>query len=184
MIRATLLISALVCASAAYAGDAEVTLSGQKGTVMVNSGKQFVSAKAGQSLKQGDRVMVMEGGTATVTYPNGCVATVQSGSMIDVNASTCGNNAKKVGTMYAQAVGDNDDRKCDDNDRDKYGKVMRDSAGHPIMDADGHTMSCGAAETADVEDEAHPPFWAVFAGWAAITVLALSHGDADGISTP
>lgn len=109
MIRATLMISALLCASVAYAGDASVTLSGQQGTVMVNSGSQFVSAKKNQQLKQGDRVMVMKGGTATVTYPNGCVATVQSGSMIDVNAATCGKDAKKVGPMYAQAMGDDSD---------------------------------------------------------------------------
>ncbi len=107
MIRATLLISAaLMCASVAYAGDSEVTLTGQKGTVMVNSGKQFVSAKAGQSLKQGDRVMVMEGGTATITYANGCIANVKSGSMVDINTAKCGKSARKVGPMYAEAVGD------------------------------------------------------------------------------
>lgn len=115
MIRATLLISALMCASVAYAGDATVTISGQKGTVMVNSGKQFVSAKKNQHLKQGDRIMVMEGGTATVTYANGCVATVQSGSMVDVNAATCGASPKKVGPMYAQAMGDDEHK---DRDRD------------------------------------------------------------------
>jgi hypothetical protein len=120
MIRTSLLIAALLSASIAYAGDANVTLTGQKGTVMVNSGKQFVTAQPGQTLAAGDRVMVMEGGRATLTYPNGCVVTVNSGSMVNVSQQQCATHAtqaKKVGTMYAQAVGDRDERKDDDDDR-------------------------------------------------------------------
>ena len=149
MIRTSLLIAALLSASIAYAGDANVTLSGQKGTVMVNSGKQFVTAQPGQTLASGDRVMVMQGGRATLTYPNGCVVTVNSGSMVNVSQQQCVNHtaqAKKVAPMYAQAVGD---------------------ARHD--DAD--------------DDRGHPPFWAVFAGFAAITAYIVSR-NGDGISTP
>ena len=153
MIRTSLLIAALLSASIAYAGDANVTLSGQKGTVMVNSGKQFVTAQPGQTLASGDRVMVMEGGRATLTYPNGCVVTVNSGSMVNVSQKQCVNHSaqvKKVAPMYAQAVGDRDARHDDaDNDR------------------------------------GHPPFWAVFAGFAVVTcALVVCRHDADGISTP
>ena len=153
MIRTSLLIAALLSASIAYAGDANVTLTGQKGTVMVNSGKQFVTAKPGQALAAGDRVMVMEGGRATLTYPNGCVVTVNSGTMVNVAAQQCTKRtaaaqAQKIGPMYAQAVGDARHDDADDN-------------------------------------RGHPPFWAVFAGFVAITCAAVvCRHDADGISTP
>ena len=159
MIRTSLFIAALLSASIAFAGDAGVTLSGQNGTVLVNSGKQFVSAHAGQTLAPGDRILVMKGGKATLTYPDGCVSTINSGSMVDVSAH-CGQNiaqTQKIPPMYAQAVGDTSDR--------------RHCRWH---DADGDHDDCG-----------HPPLWTVLVGWAAITCATIvCRHDADGISTP
>lgn len=132
MIRTSLLISALLSASIAYAADGNVVLSGQKGTVMVNSGKQFVSAQHGQTLAPGDRVMVMSGGKATLTYPNGCVATVPSGTMVDVSKQ-CGQStaeAHKVGAMYAQAIGDQDDNDSCNENRDENRNANSDDNHH------------------------------------------------------
>ena len=110
MICKTVLIAALLAVSAgAAAADSAIKVSVDKGSVLVNQGKQFVSATAGQSVSPGDRVMVMAGGKATLTYPNGCRATVPAGSMVDVNAHCTTASAKKVGSMYAAAVGDNED---------------------------------------------------------------------------
>jgi hypothetical protein len=149
MIRTSLFIAALLSASIAYAGDANVTLSGQNGTVLVNSGKQFVSAHAGQTLAPGDRVLVMKGGKATLTYPDGCVSTINSGSMVDVSAHCAQNTAqtRKIGPMYAQAVGDTSDRRnCRRHD--------------DANDRDG-------------DDCARPPLWAVFTGWAVIVCATI-----------
>lgn len=168
MIRLSLFVTALLSASIAFAGDAGVTLSGQDGTVLVNSGKQFVSAHKGQTLAPGDRILVMKGGKATLTYPNGCVSTVGSGSMVDVSAQCVRNpaHAQKVPTMVAQAVGDNDEhrncRRHEDKDANR--------SGHEDNDAD---------------DCAWPPAWAVFTGWAVIVCATIvCRNDADGISTP
>lgn len=110
MICKTVMIAALLAVSAgAAAADSAIKVSVDKGSVLVNQGKQFVSATAGQTVAPGDRVMVMAGGKATLTYPNGCVATVPAGSMVDVNAHCSTASAKKVGSMYAAAVGDNED---------------------------------------------------------------------------
>ncbi len=133
------------------------TLSVSKGTVMVNNGSHFVTAKPGQSLKAGDRIMVMEGGNATLTYANGNKSTVSSGSLVNIG-STPTVKVKKVGPMYAQAVGD-DATHC------------RDSA--------GNAKKCGGYLTDD-----RPPLWAVFAGWAVITAVVLNESSADGISQP
>lgn len=145
MNRASLFIVALLSASIAYAGDATVTLSSQNGTVLVNSGKQFVSAHAGQTLAPGDRILVMKGGKATLTYSDGCVSTVNSGSMVDVSAH-CAQNAaqtRKIGPMYAQAVGDTSDhRNCE----------------RP----DGTGVDCGP-----------PPLWPAWAGFVAIACATL-----------
>ena len=168
MIRTfSLVITALLSASLAYAGDANVTLSSQNGTVLVNSGKQFVSAHAGQTLAPGDRIMVMKGGKATLTYPDGCVSTVRSGSMVDV-ATHCAQNTaqtQKIAPMYAQAVGDTSDRRnCRRHDDD--GKR-------------------NPNEDYDADDCAFPPLWAVLTGWAVIVCATIvCRHDADGISTP
>jgi hypothetical protein len=157
MIRTSLFIAALLSASIAYAGDATVTLSGQNGTVLVNSGKQFVSAHAGQTLAPGDRILVMKGGKATLTYSDGCVSTINSSSMVNVSAHCVQNSARtqKIAPMYAQAVGDTGDRhncRWQDNSNNKDG--------------------CAGL-----------PFWPTFAGWAVFVCVAIVCRDEDGHET-
>jgi hypothetical protein len=85
------------------------SLSTQEGTVLVNTGDAFVTATESQALNAGDRVMVMEGGTATVVFADGCVLALESGSIVDVPASsTCAGSVasvQQIGPSYAQAVG-------------------------------------------------------------------------------
>ena len=90
------------------------TLSVDKGTVMVNNGSQFVIAKPGQSLKAGDRVMALPGGSATLAYADGTKFTVNSCSMYSVGSvpegkyksASNGGSLLKVGPMYTATVGD------------------------------------------------------------------------------
>ena len=110
MIRTALILSALVAAPA-FASESEsaATLTAQQGTVLVNQGDEFVTATEAQPLLAGDRVMVMEGGSAEITFADGCVLPLASGSLVDVPAvSTCAGTVarvQKLGPSYAQAVG-------------------------------------------------------------------------------
>jgi hypothetical protein len=53
-------------------------------------GLEFVQAEPGQAVNAGDRILVMEGGSASITYSDGCVLQISSGSLITVPAtSTC-----------------------------------------------------------------------------------------------
>ncbi len=143
------------------------TLSSSQGTVLVNDGSHFVTARPGQILKPGDRVMVMQGGTATLTYADGSKAAVPSGSLYSVNSvPQAGLPVKKIGRMYAQAVGDTDDRK-------------------KCRDKDGHPEACAAVEAPGDNN------YVVAAGAVGVVLIAAaiaSSGGSDnhhqGISQP
>lgn len=110
MIRTALILSALIAAPAfAENEDTAASLTAQQGTVLVNQGDEFVTALPAQALKAGDRVLVMEGGSAELTFTDGCVLPLEEGSMLDVPAvSTCAGtvaNVQSIGPSYAQAVG-------------------------------------------------------------------------------
>jgi hypothetical protein len=64
-------ISAL--ALPAFAQDTIGTLSVQQGTVMTSTGGEFATASSGESIQAGERLMVGEGGSASVTFTNGAV---------------------------------------------------------------------------------------------------------------
>lgn len=108
MIRNALILAALIALPASAAGSA-ATLSAQKGTVLVNQGDEFITAVVAQALQAGDRVMVMEGASAEITFADGCVLLLGSGSLMDVpEISTCAGavaNIQNIGPSYAQAVG-------------------------------------------------------------------------------
>ncbi|PZO06768.1 MAG: hypothetical protein DCF27_12080 [Lysobacteraceae bacterium] len=111
MIRTALLLSALFAAPAFAAETAEpaATLSAQQGTVLVNQGDEFITASEAQPLLAGDRVMVMEGGSAEITFTDGCVLPLESGSLLEVPAlSTCAGtvaSVQSIGPSYAEALG-------------------------------------------------------------------------------
>ena len=104
MIRTAAILAALFAAPA-FAADSVATLSAQQGTVLVNQGDEFVTATESQALLAGDRVMVMEGGSAEITFADGCVLPLTSGSLVDVpEISTCAGavaNVQNIGPSYA-----------------------------------------------------------------------------------
>ncbi len=101
-------ISAILFAGSVLATPSTATLVNANGSVMVNSGKQFISADTGAVLTTGDRVMVMDGGNASIKYAEGCVVDVKAGSVVTVtNQEACvaGNQAtSQVAPMTAQSV--------------------------------------------------------------------------------
>lgn len=109
MIRLATAIAATLLATSALASEPVATLSAQEGTVLVNQGEEFATAAEGQALQAGDRVMLMEGASATLTFTDGCALPLEAGSLVEVPAvSTCAGavaNVQKIGPTYAQAVG-------------------------------------------------------------------------------
>ena len=102
---------AILSSGSILAAPSSATLVDAQGSVLVNQGKQFVSAQGGQLLANGDRIMVMEGGTASLTFANGCVLNLKSGSLLVVSDENACNTAavSKVAPNTAQAVGVDDD---------------------------------------------------------------------------
>lgn len=101
---------AFFAAPAFAAGSPVATLGQQQGTVMVNQGEVFATATENQALSAGDRVLVMEGGSATLVFSDGCELPLAEGSLLEVGAtSPCAGQVAQVqsiGPSYAQAVGD------------------------------------------------------------------------------
>ena len=110
MVRISAFIAASLLAGSAFAVDSVGTLSSQEGTVLVNQGEEFITAADNQSLKAGDRVMLMEGASAEITFTDGCALPLVAGSLVDIPAvSPCAGGLAKVqqmGPTYAQAPGD------------------------------------------------------------------------------
>ncbi|WP_290885939.1 hypothetical protein [Arenimonas sp.] len=106
MIRTVSVLCAL-SAAPAFAADATATLSAQEGTVLVNQGDDFTTANEAQALSAGDRVLVMEGGRAELTFADGCVLPLAAGSLLDVPAvSPCAGGVagvQRVGPSFAEA---------------------------------------------------------------------------------
>ncbi len=117
MRRHLILISLALLSAPAFAEETDAaadvpaaTLSAQEGTVLVNQGEEFVTASSLQALNPGDRVMVLQGGRAELTFADSCILAIEGGSLLDVPAvSTCASgqiaSMQQVGPMVAQAVG-------------------------------------------------------------------------------
>lgn len=109
MIKLSTLVAASLLAGSAFAADSVATLSAQEGTVLVNQGEEFVTATDAQALMAGDRVMLMEGASATITFADGCAMPLVAGSLVELPAqSPCTGavvNVQQVGPTVAQAPG-------------------------------------------------------------------------------
>lgn len=62
-----------VAASPAFAQEPVATLQVETGTVMTSEGGEFQTARSGEGLNVGERIMLSENSVAVVRYPNGCV---------------------------------------------------------------------------------------------------------------
>ncbi len=104
-----LALASLFASSAALAADPVATLGSAEGVVMVSKDKKFVSVQPGQALKAGDRVLVMQDGSALVRFNDGCELALPETSLAVIPAvSTCaGGNAEiaQLSPESAQALG-------------------------------------------------------------------------------
>lgn len=88
------------------------TLTQVGGKVMVNKGKGFVAAKSGMSLAENDRLITLDGSSASVVFADGCVNNVKANSVLAVSAG-CKAQAMSVNSSmpmrYAQTGGTQND---------------------------------------------------------------------------
>lgn len=70
--------------------DPVATASVVKGPVQVNQGEEYLPLKLNQPLMEGDRVMALRNGTATIHFEDGCDLKVEPETMVEVpERSTC-----------------------------------------------------------------------------------------------
>ncbi|MGQ0800772.1 MAG: hypothetical protein ACT4NL_11750 [Pseudomarimonas sp.] len=85
----TTLASALLFSVAAFAQTeapkSSATLAEVDGSILVNSGEEFVAGVNGEVLMKGSRVMAMEGSTALLKYDDGCDVKVESGTVVTLS---------------------------------------------------------------------------------------------------
>src|SRR4051794_37872292 len=60
-----------------------LTIIGDKGSALVNSGTGFSEVAGTTQLKPGDRIMVRDGAAARITYPDGCNVPVRGLATVD-----------------------------------------------------------------------------------------------------
>jgi hypothetical protein len=60
------------------------TLNEVEGTIMVDKGKGFVTVKGDTVLKEGDRVVTLEGSSAKITFADGCKAQLKANNMMTI----------------------------------------------------------------------------------------------------
>ncbi len=159
-----LVLSAIFATGSVLAAPSSAVLVETNGSVLVNQGKQFVSAKPGQLLTVGDRVMVMDGSNASVRFADGCMLPLAAGSLVTVSAqSTCvagKANIAQISPVSAQAAGDRDA----DCDGDKIlDSLDPDIDGDDVLNAQDNQNVC--------QNKAG---WANSTGtWAAIAVVGV-----------
>jgi hypothetical protein len=62
-------------------------LTGADGTVMVDHGKGFVSAKPDTPLFENDRVITLDGSVAEITFSDGCRASLKANNLMAINTT-------------------------------------------------------------------------------------------------
>ena len=87
-----------VCLTAAFATASAAepvgTLSRIEGATVVSQGAQYVKAREGMKLREGDRLMAMEGGNAVISFADGCQYTLTDNELLTLGpTSPCASDA-------------------------------------------------------------------------------------------
>lgn len=104
-----LISTAMVFGPLAQAAKIAGTLKEMRGRVLVNTGDRYHEAQGGMLLKLGDRILTLEGASATVVQDDGCVTPLAENMAFMLQTpSVCQggvNSLRRVGPYYAQAIG-------------------------------------------------------------------------------
>jgi hypothetical protein len=105
MFRTAVAIAALSLSASALAATT-ATITRIDGEVMVNQGEQFVAANAGQVVMTGDRLLVPQGGSLSLTFEDGCVMDVKADTLVQIpDASTCAGSAPMTQQVTPSGTG-------------------------------------------------------------------------------
>ena len=100
---------AALLAVSGIASASDAVLSNVTGPALVNQGDAYVTATPQTELSTGDRLMVLEGGSAEVTYADGCIHTLTDSEVLTIGKqSTCADEqaaAEDTGPSFAAAMG-------------------------------------------------------------------------------
>jgi len=104
-----LISTAMVFGPLAQAAKIAGTLKEMRGRVLVNTGDRYHEAQGGMLLKLGDRILTLQGASATVVQNDGCVTPLAENMAFMLQTpSVCQggvNSLRRVGPYYAQAIG-------------------------------------------------------------------------------
>lgn len=104
-----LISTAMVFGPLAQAAKIAGTLKEMRGRVLVNTGDRYHEAQGGMLLKLGDRILTLQGASATVVQDDGCVTPLAENMAFMLQTpSVCQggvNSLRRVGPYYAQAIG-------------------------------------------------------------------------------
>ena len=100
-----------LAAAGAVASEPVASVSQLNGVVLVSQGADYVTATPGIQLREGDRLMAMEGASATLSFADGCTHTLSDNAILTVGpAGSCARgelagNQAQVGPYLAAAAG-------------------------------------------------------------------------------
>ena len=104
-----LISTTMVFGPLAQAAKIAGTLKEMRGRVLVNTGDRYHEAQGGMLLKLGDRILTLQGASATVVQDDGCVTPLAENMAFMLQTpSVCQggvNSLRRVGPYYAQAIG-------------------------------------------------------------------------------
>lgn len=75
------------------------------GTVMTSDGGEFVGASSGEAIQAGERIMVGEGSSASISFVNGAVVNYTAPGVYTIQLPTVATGA--TATTLGQAIADN-----------------------------------------------------------------------------
>jgi len=101
-----LAVAILICCitSSAAQADADAVLQQIRGTVMVNLGEMYGTATEGMPVAIGDQLMVMEQGSAILSYADGCSVPLSQDAVITVRpvSVSCDNRQATVAIVTTE----------------------------------------------------------------------------------
>ncbi|MEA3275989.1 MAG: hypothetical protein U9Q81_11995 [Pseudomonadota bacterium] len=90
--------------SIASAAEPIANLARIDGVAVVSQGAQYVKGREGMNLKEGDRLMALEGGNAVIEFKDGCRYTLADNELLTIGTkSTCATDA--VGSYKVDPYG-------------------------------------------------------------------------------
>lgn len=121
--KAIIILSTALLSVTASAAESVAVISQMQGQVMVNQGKQFVTAQADQALLAGDRVMLLQDSSAVLRFKDGCESRLGASVMVVVpETSVCAGGVMQSSNVGARS-GQNMQTAASIQDPPKYGNT-------------------------------------------------------------